>query len=243
MNTKAPLAETLHQRILGDIQSSIVSGDWPPGHRLPFEVDLAQSYGVSRMTVNKVLTQLAGAGLIERRRKSGSFVAQPQVQSAILEIHDIQTEVQSLKLPYRFALLRRLRRKALAADMAVFDLTATFNVLAITCLHFAGDAPFCLEDRLINLDVVPEAGDVDFANVAPGKWLQQQVPWTTAEHRISARAADNPLARDLALAQAAPCLVVQRRTWNGQGPVTLVRFTYPADKHAVIARFTPATTP
>ncbi|MBW8787882.1 MAG: GntR family transcriptional regulator, partial [Rhizobium leguminosarum] len=42
---------TLHQRILSDIEGRIVSGDWPPGHRIPFEVDLATQYDCSRMTV------------------------------------------------------------------------------------------------------------------------------------------------------------------------------------------------
>ncbi|MBN9194540.1 MAG: acetate--CoA ligase family protein, partial [Microbacterium sp.] len=63
------------------------------------ELDLAEQYGCSRMTVNKALTQLANAGLIERRRKAGSYVAQPRAQSAVLDIHDIRDEVQSLGLP------------------------------------------------------------------------------------------------------------------------------------------------
>ena len=34
---------TLHQRILSDIEGRIVSGEWPPGHRIPFELDLADT--------------------------------------------------------------------------------------------------------------------------------------------------------------------------------------------------------
>ena len=49
---------TLHSRILGDLEGKILSGAWAPGHRLPFEVDLAAQYGCSRMTVNKVMGQL-----------------------------------------------------------------------------------------------------------------------------------------------------------------------------------------
>jgi GntR family histidine utilization transcriptional repressor len=60
------------------------------------------------MTVNKALTQLAKAGLIERRKKSGSFVTQPQAQSAVLEIHDIEAEVTSLNLAYAFAITKRV---------------------------------------------------------------------------------------------------------------------------------------
>lgn len=73
----------LYQRIRGDIESRILSGDWPPGHRVPFEHELMESYDCSRMTVNKVLSALAVAGLVERRRRAGSFVSRPRVQSAI----------------------------------------------------------------------------------------------------------------------------------------------------------------
>jgi GntR family histidine utilization transcriptional repressor len=59
---------TLHQRILSDIEGRIVSGEWPPGHRIPFEIDLTKEYDCSRMTVNKALTQLAKAGLKEVRQ-------------------------------------------------------------------------------------------------------------------------------------------------------------------------------
>ena len=86
--------------------SAILSGDWPPGHRIPFEHELSAEYRCSRMTVNKALSQLAKTGLIERRRRSGSFVARPRSQAAILEIHDIKAEVQALGLPYRYELMR-----------------------------------------------------------------------------------------------------------------------------------------
>ena len=233
-------AATLHQQILSDIERLIVSGKWPPGYRLPFEVDLAKSYRVSRMTMNKVLTRLASAGLIERRKRSGSFVAQPHVQSAVLEIHDIETEVRSLKQDYKFVTPTSRSRTANEAEMVFLGLSKKGPILEVACLHYAGDAPFCTEDRLINLDVVPQAADVDFSRSAPGQWLQRQVPWNTAEHKIYAIGADAKKAALLGIRKGAPCLVVQRRTWSDQGAVTFVRFTYPAEKHVLVATFTPA---
>lgn len=223
------------------MENRIVSGEWPPGFRLPFEVDLAKSYNVSRMTVNKVLTRLATAGLIERRRKLGSFVVQPQAQSAILEIHDIETEVRSLKRPYKFKVLESRVRKATDADITLFRLSRKTNAFEITCVHYAGETPFCFEYRLINLDVVPKAALVDFSGLPPGQWLRLQVPWSTAEHKIYAVAADDETSNVLQISNGSPCLVVQRRTWSDQGPVTYVRFTYPAEMHAVLATFTPAS--
>src|ERR1700688_1088415 len=76
---------SLHQRILRDIRDCIVSGAWPPGRRIPFEHELQARYHCSRMTVSKVLTELANLRLIERRRKIGSFVLPSLAQSAVLE--------------------------------------------------------------------------------------------------------------------------------------------------------------
>ncbi|KAB1111526.1 histidine utilization repressor [Neorhizobium galegae] len=230
---------TLHHRILSDIEGRIVSGEWPPGYRLPFEVDLAVQYGCSRMTANKVLTHLARAGLIERRKKSGSFVSQPVTQAAVLEIHSIEAEVRSLKLPYSYRLERRVRREASPVDRQHLELTETASVLDLVCLHHAGERPFCLEERLINLATVPEAEGEDFSKSAPGTWLISQVPWSTAEHRIYALSASAEVAKMLDISRNAACLAIERRTWGSGGPVTFVRFTYPGDRHALVARFTP----
>lgn len=231
---------TLHQRILTEIQDKIVTGVWPPGHRLPFEVDLAVHYQCSRMTVNKVMGQLVQAGLIERRKKSGSFVSQPKAQSAVLEIHDIRDEVRSLNLEYRYERLQLRRRPPNAEDMDWLQNRGATEVIHITALHHAGDQPFCLEERTINLMTVPEAAEADFLDIAPGPWLSSQIPWTAAQHRIQAVPVSRKEHKLLKLSAKDACLVIERRTWNTQGPVTHVRMTYPGNRHIVTADFRPA---
>lgn len=234
MNEPPP---SLHRRILADITARIVSGEWPPGHRIPFEHELTAAYGCSRMTVNKALSQLARSGLIERRKRSGSFVARPRTQAAVLEIHDIRTEVEATGLPYRYERLSRSLRPAGPQD--ALDVAQGRPVLEVACLHHAGNAPFCLEQRLIALDAVPEAGREEFDTVAPGPWLIGHVPWSQAEHVIAASGAGRDAARRLGIEPGTPCLVVERRTWTGETPVTAVRLTYPGEGHRLTARFTP----
>ncbi len=233
--------QTLHQRIQGDIETKIVSGEWPVGFRIPFEVDLAKHYGVSRMTVNKVMTQLARAGLIDRVKRSGSFVSQPHTQAAVLEIGDIQSEVVSLKLPYDFRVIVRKNRRATSDDRLRMDVPAASSVLDVTCLHLAGGRPFCLEERLISLETVPEADAAAFTDITPGQWLLRRVPWSSAEHRIHASAANGETAEALGVDPGTACLVIERRTWSNGGPVTQVRLTYPGDRHALTATFTPSS--
>ena len=231
--------DTLDRRIQDEIEARIVSGEWPPGFRIPFEIDLAAQYGCSRMTVNKVLTRLASAGLLERRKRSGTVVARPQAQAAILEIHDIESEVKSLNLPYRYSLVSRGKRKSRSADASRLALEPSTPILEFHCVHFAGKKPFCYEDRIINLEAVPEAESVDFATEAPGQWLMKQVPWTTAEHIIKAVPAADDEAKALELPDGTTCLVVERRTWSEKGLVTHVRLTYPGDRHSLVAQFSP----
>lgn len=236
----APASHSLHERILADIRERILSDAWPPGHRIPFETELCVQFSCSRMTVNKALSLLARSGLIERRRKAGSFVAQPRSQSAVLEIQDVKIEVEALGLAYRYQLLDRTQRKATEIDRTLLGLTAATQILAMSCLHFAGDKPFCLEQRLINLSAVPLAKTESFVAAAPGPWLLARVPWTEARHTIRASNADPELAKLLAIKASTACLIVERRTWAVERPVTHVSLTYPGARREIVASFRPA---
>jgi len=216
---------SLHQRIRAEIEGRILSGEWPPGHRIPNEHELMALYGCARMTVNKVLSALAAAGLIERRRKAGSFVKRPVEQSAVLEIPDIKGQVTAAGHAYDYRLLHS-RRQA--------------RELVLDCCHLADGLPYAYEQRRIMLDVIPQAAAADFRQEAPGSWLLSHVPWHEAEHVITAQLADNSIAAQLAVEPGSPCLVVDRKTWRSGQLVTSVRMWYPGATFALTAKFTPS---
>ncbi|WP_198586016.1 GntR family transcriptional regulator [Pararhizobium haloflavum] len=64
-----------HERLQKAFADSIADGFWKAGMRLPTEMELAQSTPCSLGTVQRALRALSQAGLIERRRGSGSVVA------------------------------------------------------------------------------------------------------------------------------------------------------------------------
>src|SRR5260370_19198461 len=122
-------------------------------------------------------------------------------------------------------------------ERARLGVRKTGKVIAIACRHSADDGPFDIEDRLIDLDAVPEAATADFAIEPPGTWLLHRVPWTEAEHSISAIVADDHAAAALHIAIGAPCLVIDRHTWRSARPLTAVRLLYPGESHKLVARF------
>ncbi len=229
----------LGERIRTELETRIVSGEWPPGHRIPSEHDLMVEYSCSRMTMNKVLSGMAATGLITRRRRAGSFVSAPRGERAIMEIQDFAAEAKRLGHIYRHEVLSRRLEEPDAARALALGVPAGRKVLHIRCLHLMNDVPNAYEDRVISLASVPAAQLETFRGVPPGTWLLQNVPWTQAEHVFRARNAGIRLADLLQLKQGAACLVLERRTWHQGALVTEVTLTYPGDRHWFIGRFSP----
>jgi GntR family transcriptional regulator len=61
-------------QVAGDLAADITSGALAPGARLPAEPELAQIYGVSRITVRHAVRDLAGRGLVVVSRGRGTYV-------------------------------------------------------------------------------------------------------------------------------------------------------------------------
>lgn len=232
---------TLHDAILSAIEDRILSGELKPGDRIPFEHELMDAYDCSRMTVNKAVTELVNRGLIVRRRRAGSFVAQPPSDSTMLDIPDIQADLQQRGKAYSYRLLKRRIRSARKTKPAEQELARVGRLLELVSLHGADGKPYALEQRLISLATVGDAADADFSVSPPGTWLLDHVPWSQAEHRISAVSANEEVARLLDLEIGAPCLVLERQTWHDKLPVTYVCQTFPGERHTFVGSFSHKT--
>lgn len=229
----------LHRRIGADIARKIRSGEWPPGYRIPFEHELTRQYDCARATVNRAVQALAAAGLVERRRRAGTFVMRPRIHSAVLEITDIEGEITRRGQAYAYQMLARETQSADPEDPDTAILGATGAVLSLRCRHFADGKPFAVEQRLIDLVTVPEAAGADFSDQAPGTWLRAQVVWTEARHLISAINPEAGLARQLGVRTSTACLCIKRWTWRQGAGVTAVRQVFPGDSYDLVASFTP----
>jgi DNA-binding GntR family transcriptional regulator len=62
------------QAIFMRLQMKIISGEWPEGFKIPTEMELCETFGVSRVTIRRALDGLVSNGTIARTRGRGSFV-------------------------------------------------------------------------------------------------------------------------------------------------------------------------
>jgi GntR family histidine utilization transcriptional repressor len=229
----------LHTRISGDLAERIRSGEWPPGRRIPFEHELTAQYGCARATASKAVQALADAGLVERRRRAGPIVASPRIQTAVLEIPELQTEVMRRGQVYAYQQLARCLRPVNPLDPDEASLASNGDVVELRCRHFANGRVLAVEDRLIHLGAAPAAAAADFRTVSPGAWLLAHVAWSEAEHRIGALAADADAAAALDVAVGTACLSLKRWTWRAGEGVTFVRQQFAAETFELVARFAP----
>lgn len=71
------------REVAQQIARQIEEGEMQPGFRIPAERKLADQYGISRMTARAALEHLAQRGLVERKDRSGTYVAQPKVRLSL----------------------------------------------------------------------------------------------------------------------------------------------------------------
>jgi GntR family transcriptional regulator len=67
----------LYLQVERRIEDLLLRGLYKAGDRIPPEVALVTSLGVSRVTVRAALARLVGRGLLERRQGSGTFLVRP----------------------------------------------------------------------------------------------------------------------------------------------------------------------
>lgn len=75
MNELAPL----YQQIYEDIKGKIEGGSYAEGDRIPSEQELCSTYGASRITVRRAISDLCTNGYLVKRQGVGTFVSRPRI--------------------------------------------------------------------------------------------------------------------------------------------------------------------
>ncbi|WP_240790422.1 GntR family transcriptional regulator [Rhodobacter sp. SY28-1] len=221
--------------IRAEVLRRIRARDWPPGALIPGEEALAEEFGVARATVNRALTSLAEAGVIERKKRAGTRVAELPVRRARLEIPVIRLDVLGRGLPYDFKLLADRLAPAPVPVTARLGLPEGTPMRKLETLHLAGGRPFVLETRWLNPAVLPVPLP-DFAQVSVNEWLVTHVSLVSGDIAFTAEPASPREAEVMGVVPGTPLLVAERTTQGTGGPVTWVRLAH-APGHRVAMTF------
>jgi GntR family transcriptional regulator, histidine utilization repressor len=213
------------------IRSRIDSGEWPAHHRIPSENEIVADLGVSRMTANRALRELASEGAITRVQGVGSFVAAHKGSTALLEVRNIADEIRA-RGHLHTSRINLLQEEPASPEIAdALGLATGARVFHSIIVHLEDDVPIQIEDRFVNSSVCPNYLKQDFQSTTPNAYLTLVAPITRTEQIVEAVLPKPWECKLLSIGRNEPCLMIRRRTWSETANVTVARLLYPGTRY------------
>ena len=226
-----------YEQVKAFIKTHISAGQWKPGDPVPSEATLMQQFGISRMTVNRALRELAADGLVTRVQGSGTRVAELHRISSTLKIRDVRDEVVERGHLHSVRVLRVVEEKAGAELARSLGLRSGARVFHTVLVHLENGVPIQYEDRHVNPAAAPQYLGVDFTQTTPTHHLLDHAPLTEASYSIEACLPTALEAKELGIARGEPCLSMQRRTVSGARVASVARLLYPGSRYSFTGQF------
>jgi len=153
-----------YQTIRALLEAKIQSGELAPGERLPTELELQQEYNVGRGTAQKVLNELAQAGLAIRQRGRGTHVAEGARQMNLLLTLD--PTLRDAGIPNRSTVISADVIQASEAQVDLPSLDDKTVVTQIVRVMFGpGELPLVVEVAAIPFSVAPDLLNEDLGHL------------------------------------------------------------------------------
>lgn len=230
-------AQPRYAQVEQQLRAHILSGHWPPGEAIPPETELAQQFGVARMTARQALDGLRREGLLTRARGRGTFVTTPRVERELSRMHGFSEDMRARGMAPSS---RLLAREVVPAPGEVSDrlqLGQREAVIHLRRLRLADAAPMALESSYFNYALCLPILQADLESGSLYSFLQQEVGLRIlhASQELEATLPSNEEATLLQITRRQPILVIHQITYvaadAGDMPAITGRTVYRADRY------------
>jgi GntR family transcriptional regulator len=156
-----PLYYQLYSILLKDINESV----YKTGDALPTEVELMETYGISRATVRQAIIMLVNKGYLERKKSKGTFVKEYE-QNVIYKgrIRGFTAETKERQIPLRSIVLDKKIIPASGALCGNLKIAEGGLVFYIKRLRLINDEPNTLVEDYVPYYLCPDIEKIDFVN-------------------------------------------------------------------------------
>lgn len=216
------------------------------GDKVKSENQLADEFGVSRMTARRAISELVSEGVLMRAQGIGTFVAEPEKAPAVVAIPDLVGEIMQSPQQYSNQLLGRGLINANSVQSQWLGVSVGSELLSIKVVHNRDNKAVLLEDILINPSVLSEVTasnltpallEQDFSQVSPAHFIEQLAAATHLEHCVEAILPSDKLASVLQLTSSQACLKVGRKTFVGESISSFTRAYYAGNGYKIGSNF------
>ena len=232
MRTHSPDPTPLYAALEAQIATGIASGEFPVGSQLPTEDRLIQRFAVSRTTVRKAIQNLSDRGLVEIRRGTGTFVAQPRITQELTELTGFVEDMDALG---HAATARLIDRMVVAADADAAEhlaLAVGTRVMRIRRVRLANGVGMSLDETYLPLEIGEKIVTHNLEAEPIFTLLEQRydIPLVEAEYKLEAVAADHDVAAALEVEAGSPIFLIERTSYTvGGQPVDYEKLHYRGD--------------
>ena len=225
----------LHTQICEALRQQIQSTKLKPGETFPSERELAERYGVSRMTVRQALHRLRQEGLIYHERGVGTFVSSRKIDVHTRNLGGFSEEMSSLGFKPSSRVLELKCVPPPGEEVAQdLNLEKGEKVFHLERLRLADDEPMAFEVTYLPATLCPELDKVDLTKNSLYQILVQNydVQMHHAAESLEAAAATKFTAKQLGIKPGTPVLVVHRVVYSESNqPLESAYTTYRADRY------------
>lgn len=231
-------AGPIYARIEADLRRQIGEGTLALGSRLPAEQDLAQRYGVARMTVRQALGRLSAAGIVERRHGVGTFIVSTKSERVTSRLLGFREDAIAHGLEPSTQILTTGYRPLAAADAMLLGATEGVSALHVSRLRSTNDEPIGHNLVIIVPPFAATLEHIDWtASFYAGAAEQIGYEVSEVDQTIESVTADADVADMLSVEPGAALLRVTRVTYLASGGrLGLTRSLYRGDRYFLSLR-------
>lgn len=154
---------TLYQRVRTALESMIADEGMAPGDRIPGDRELAETLGVSIITVRRALQDLQQAGIVTRQQGKGTFVRRVDLLAAgglQDSLHGVGLGVATHAVQVRLRAASTVERESLRLR--------TPKVWEVTRLRGVTNVPLVIDHSVLPAELLGGITESDFVAAANG---------------------------------------------------------------------------
>lgn len=136
---------SLYLQVKNTLIKSIQNQTWRPYSLIPTELELMETFNVSRTTIRQAITMLVQEGLLEKRQGKGTIVLPMKLVGNLGRLKGFAEEVMERGLVPHSQLIRAEFLPILSFEKTMLQLPENESVLLIERIRFANDMPIAIE--------------------------------------------------------------------------------------------------
>lgn len=143
------------------IRNKIESGEYAPGTAIPSVGELAQTYGIHRLSVRSAISALISEGLLKSVQGKGIFVVGEKLEQDLETVGGFQQNLLAKQKKVDTRVLTKALRPAGAVYGELLRCDLDDPIYYIKQISYLNDEPVSLEEIFIPEKLVPNLKDVD----------------------------------------------------------------------------------